>query len=925
MLVQPFKIKFHRIPARVRVTALQPRLPRLTVLVMLSVASMAQAISVNDKVAADAGGMANYWDRANTMPSVVSIYSPDNGSGCTGTLINSRTVLSAAHCFIDEKGNLGSDVAAIQIRFSPQASMSNVNDRAISGVAVHPLYRDGNRLSAGGDIALLSLAAPVTTVPVIQLMSAGSPQPKAGSLVMIAGYGYAANGSETDIVERDGRRRIAHMNLGKHEKEAPTDFAPVYMAEFRRFNLTLPDAFGLNKLGVPVPLDSGSGGPGDSGGPLFLVLADGSLRQIGTVLGTNSARDGGYGIINIWTDTVWYNNWLDENNPLRTTSMAAGSHAWSDAAAWTDTLGRHDVPINAAGNVSSGRGASGRYYQVKLTRPGTLTVDMNARIDTLRVAQADATLDIASKRTLSVVTDTQLQNGKIVLTGALDVASFGMTGGQLSGTGRLTATNGVAFSGGVITPGTATAAGKLTIVGNYVQSASATLAVRMADQLEVTGATTLLGGTALIMAGAESSGLQPGRNYQFLTANGGLTGNFSRVGTDLAFLAPQLSVAPTSASFLVQRNTTPFAAAANNNSAGVARAIDMFGWNSALYRNVVSSNATQATRKFALLSGESFASTSSVTMDQSRYLRDILNTRLQRGADTLPALSGINTGEDTPTATGTSWAQVAGSRGRIAGENAMAAIDTASSMLTVGIERQFSGPWLGGVALSVNRSNSSSAEMQASTSIDSYSLGLYAGTSVGPWQFHAGTAGSQQLIKSRRALVLPGYADTLTASYRARTAQLFGEIGYVMHINQIKLEPFVNLAVAHTASNTFREDGGEAALAGRNDANTVRYGSAGLRASSRVETEAAGTLAVMAGVGWQRVIGNATPSSQLALRAGGAAFAVNGAALTRDSIQLEGGLAMAAGKSSRISLVYSSQWARRAQNQTLQAQWRHQF
>src|SRR5262249_52127678 len=71
-----------------------------TAAVALSIAQPARAIVVNDQVAAAVGGIANYTDAGNQFPNVVSLFSPTfNGSGCTGSLINSRTILTAAHCF----------------------------------------------------------------------------------------------------------------------------------------------------------------------------------------------------------------------------------------------------------------------------------------------------------------------------------------------------------------------------------------------------------------------------------------------------------------------------------------------------------------------------------------------------------------------------------------------------------------------------------------------------------------------------------------------------------------------------------------------------------------------------------------------------------------------------------------------------------
>ena len=75
---------------------------------------------------------------ANEQPNVVSLFDPNTpppkGSYCTGTLINSRTILTAAHCILDPRtGAMSATTPGTQIGSNPDANTVSSNDRALSG------------------------------------------------------------------------------------------------------------------------------------------------------------------------------------------------------------------------------------------------------------------------------------------------------------------------------------------------------------------------------------------------------------------------------------------------------------------------------------------------------------------------------------------------------------------------------------------------------------------------------------------------------------------------------------------------------------------------------------------------------------------------------------------------------------------------
>jgi fibronectin-binding autotransporter adhesin len=542
--------------------------------------------------------------------------------------------------------------------------------------------------------------------------------------------------------------------------------------------------------------------------------------------------------------------------------------------------------------------------------------------------------------------ETKVSSGKLVVNGSL-ASSVTLDGGTLGGSGTVAGVS--VGSGATVAPGNSI--GTLSVSGNVAFASGSTYQVEVnaagqSDKIVASGSATLSGGTVQVLA--ENGNYAAATSYTILTASGGVSGTFTGVTSNLAFLTPSLAYDSQNVTLTMTRNDNSFGPDGGGSSGGgstggtsiaqtrnqgfIAIAAERLGVGNAVYDALISATADQARAGFDLLSGEAHAQAVSVMIDETRLVRETILGHLRGpllmqapgqvvasfSADLPGRKGGVVTPAPVPQPRYALWGTAFGSTGNTDGDGNAASMSRRSGGALLGADLMLydaSGSSLKvGVAGGYSQSRFDLDARRSSGRLESGHAALYAGARFGSLRFDAGAAYSWSESDIRRQVQIRGFGDLLRLQRPGSVTQGFAELGYGFAFSGFALEPFAQLALIRVSTDAGTERGGAAALRVFGSDQTLGFTTLGLRAEAQL---GAMPLFARAMLGWRHGFGELTPQARTAFVAGTTPAAVFAARIDREALVAEAGLDWRISQATALGLTYSAAIGERSRDDAL--------
>lgn len=395
------------------------------------------------------------------------------------------------------------------------------------------------------------------------------------------------------------------------------------------------------------------------------------------------------------------------------------------------------------------------------------------------------TLTLTGENTFTGTTD--VTAGALVVNGSLASSVNVGSDGTLLGTGQV----GGLTVNGTIAPGNSI--GTLNVAGALNFAAGSIYEVEIdpdgnGDLIAASGAVTIGGGTVSVLA--DGTDYANRTNYTIITGSS-VSGAFTDVTSNLAFLTPELLYNSGSVVLQMTRNDIAFAqVAATPNQFAVGAALDA-NPNGELFETLLSFSADQAQRLFGGLSGEIHPAATELAVYSAQANRQPIVDRLA----------------DAPVDGFSMWAETSLLARSVDGDDGYVGFGADRFGVSGGFEIGLGDSAKVGAGYVYGSDKLRMSALQSSADAESNSLFGYAGFGAGALKVRLGVGYSWLDIETGRNFAVNTIRGDNSSEEDGSQFQMFGEVGLDLGGEDVVFEPYVGLAWTETDLDGTTETG----------------------------------------------------------------------------------------------------------------------
>jgi autotransporter-associated beta strand protein len=420
---------------------------------------------------------------------------------------------------------------------------------------------------------------------------------------------------------------------------------------------------------------------------------------------------------------------------------------------------------------------------------------------------------------------TTVSAGTLAVNGSLASGVTVGPAGTLGGNGTVT---GLVTNNGIIAPGNSI--GTLNINGSFVQAAGGTYQVEVnisgqGDRINATGTAFLQGGTVQVLA-------QPGSyanstTYTIVRATGGVSGAYSGVTSNFAFLTPSLSYDANDVFLTLalpsQNAFTSFSGITPNQKAVGTALNQSFANASGDFATVIGAlaglNTAQGPAALDTISGQPYADFGTMNTNNAAMFMNALGQQMAGFHGGQPAGQHVALAQaceiEACDAVGplSAWASALGGLGSVLGDTNASTLTYNFGGAAAGIDYRFDPRFLAGIGVGYTHGTQWVNSFMGQGWSDSVSVAAYGSFTQAGFYLDALAGYAYYSNQLQRQILIPGLQQR-TATGSTGANQFLGQIegGYKVDVYApaaATVTPFGRFQISSVTQNAFSESGAQ--------------------------------------------------------------------------------------------------------------------